>query len=75
MALNEERLKNKIIAIIEECQQEETDPNASKTYFATNLAKAIVEEIKEAKLTYSSGLIAPSGGGSVTGNLNSVIIS
>lgn len=73
MALNETRLANKIIAVMDECQKETNDPNASKVNFATKLAKAIVEEIKEAKINYTTGLTAPSGGGLVTGTITHTI--
>jgi hypothetical protein len=75
MSLSQSRLANKIIAVMDECQQETTDPNISKVNFATKLAKAIIEEIKEADIKYTNGLIAPNGGGPVTGNLDSVTIS
>ncbi|MCJ1809914.1 hypothetical protein [Flavobacterium covae] len=60
---------------MDECQQETTDPNQSKVNFANKLAKAIVEEIKQAKINYTTGLVAPPGGGAVTGNLNSITIT
>ncbi len=34
---------------------------------ATELAKSIADAIRSAEITYSSGLIAPAGGGAVTG--------
>lgn len=71
--LNENRLKNKIVAAMDKCQQEEDDPNRSKEEFAQALATAIVEEIKELKIIYSTGLIAPSSGGPVTGKINAKI--
>ncbi|QYS86303.1 hypothetical protein JJC03_15460 [Flavobacterium oreochromis] len=73
MPLNEQRLTNKIVAILDECQQENDNPNASKQNFASKLAKAIIEEIKEAKINYTTGLVAPSGGGPVTGTITHTI--
>ncbi|MRJ11389.1 hypothetical protein EDL98_09950 [Ornithobacterium rhinotracheale] len=73
MALNTERLKNKITSAMDKCQKEEDDPNRSKEEFAQALATAIVEEIKELKIIYTSGLIAPSSGGPVTGKINAKI--
>jgi hypothetical protein len=61
MALSETRIANKIIAIIDELQQETDDPNGSKENFAKKLAQVIVEEIKEAKIIYINGLVAPNG--------------
>ncbi|MRJ09157.1 hypothetical protein EDL99_09840 [Ornithobacterium rhinotracheale] len=73
MALNTERLKNKIIAAMDKCQKEEDNPNRSKEEFASDLARAIVEEIKELQIVYTAGLIAPSSGGPVTGKINAKI--
>lgn len=39
------------------------------------LATAIVNTIENATLTYTTGLVAPPGGGPVTGTLAAVIIS
>ncbi|MRJ11535.1 hypothetical protein EDL98_10710 [Ornithobacterium rhinotracheale] len=69
--LNENRLKNKIIAAMDKCQKEEDNPNRSKEQFASDLARAIVEEIKELKIIYSAGLTAPNG--AVTGKINAKI--
>ncbi|MCK0202664.1 hypothetical protein MWN41_06480 [Ornithobacterium rhinotracheale] len=71
--LNENRLKNKIIAAMDKCQKEEDNPNRSKEQFASDLARAIVEEIKDLQIHYTSGLIAPSSGGAVTGTINAKI--
>lgn len=67
MPLNKDRLKNRIIAVIEKCQKENDNPDASKINFAEELASAVVEEIKQSKIIYINGLVAPSGGGMVTG--------
>ncbi|MRI64502.1 hypothetical protein EDM00_10965 [Ornithobacterium rhinotracheale] len=71
--LNENRLKNKIISAMDQCQQEEDNPNRSKEEFAQALASAIVEEIKDLQIHYTSGLIAPTSGGPVTGKINAKI--
>ncbi|WP_444724856.1 hypothetical protein [Ornithobacterium rhinotracheale] len=55
------------------CQKEEDNPNRSKEQFASDLARAIVEEIKDLQIIYTSGLIAPSSGGTVTGKINAKI--
>ncbi|QAR31114.1 hypothetical protein EQP59_07110 [Ornithobacterium rhinotracheale] len=73
MALNAERLKNKIVAAMDKCQREEDNPNRSKEEFAQALASAIVEEIKGLQIIYTSGLIAPTSGGPVTGKINAKI--
>lgn len=75
MALNQIRLKNKIKAALEAEQTEEVDHNASLDRISDKIAQAIIEEIKQLQINYSTGLIAPSGGGTVAGNLNSVTIT
>ena len=46
MATSEERLKNKIIEVMDECAAEETSPETSKEKFAEKLAAAVIFEIK-----------------------------
>jgi len=73
MALSEERLKLKIDNVINECRKDEGNGDVSKSKFSKLLAKAFIEEIKEIEITYTSGLIAPSSGGAVTGTFNATI--
>ncbi|MXV37670.1 hypothetical protein GO491_03095 [Flavobacteriaceae bacterium Ap0902] len=72
MALNKDRLKNKIIATMQQIRTEEDNPEQSMEKFADELALAIVEEIKQITINYTSGLMAPNG--AVTGSLDSVMI-
>lgn len=65
MALDEQRLKGKIKAAFEAEQIEEQSHEESLNRIAEKLAKAIIEEIKELKITYTVGLTAPNG--TVTG--------
>lgn len=62
MALNEQRLANKIIQVMEQCQLEEDNPNASLQNFARELAKAIIEELELADVVG----ICPTNGGPLT---------
>jgi hypothetical protein len=73
--LDKTRLKGKIRAAFEYEQNEEENANDSLDRIADKLATAIIDEIKELKINYTTGLVAPSTGGTVTGNLNSVTIS
>ena len=57
MATSEERLKNKIIEVMDECAAEETSPETSKEKFAEKLAAAVIFEIKNMKITAT----APNG--------------
>ena len=57
MATSEERLKNKIIEVMDECGLEEDSPETSKERFAEELAKAVIFEIKNMTITAT----APNG--------------
>ena len=57
MATSEERLKNKIIEVMDECRLEEDSPETSKERFAEELAKAVIFEIKNMTITAT----APNG--------------
>lgn len=64
MAMNINSLKGKIASLLTDMlDRNET----SIDEFATRLATAVVEEVQEATINYQSGLVAPSGGGPVTG--------
>lgn len=65
--LDIDRLKNKIRTAFEVEQNEKIDHNASLDRISLKLATAIVEEIKNAKIQYQAGLVAPNG--SVTGTI------
>jgi hypothetical protein len=71
MALSESRLSGKIVDIIDVIKLEEEDYEDAKTKFANAIAKAFVEEIKQLKINYTSGLVAPNG--AVTGTINATI--
>ncbi|MFC4262479.1 hypothetical protein ACFOWM_06305 [Ferruginibacter yonginensis] len=67
--LSETRLKNAIIATKE--NNETIDSDAAWERFALKLAQAIIFEIKNASITYTSGLT--NGGGAVVGTFNNTI--
>jgi hypothetical protein len=73
MSLNQPRLKAKIKAALEAEQTEIQDYNASLDRISDKIATAVIEEIKEAKVIYTAGLIAPNGGGPVTGTITHTI--
>ena len=66
MPLNEQRLENKIVDVMEQCQQEIDDPNQSLRNFARELAKAIIEELKEADVV---GVYPTNGGALLEGKI------
>ena len=57
MPTSEERLKSKIIEVMDECGLEENSPEDSKTKFAEAIAEAVIFEIKNMTIT----AIAPNG--------------
>ena len=63
MPLNKVTLKNKLVQIF---SQEGTESNVEQV--AQQLADAIDEYVKEAKIVYTAGLVAPNG--PVTGTFN-----
>lgn len=50
-------------------------PGVTQEQAATNIATAIIDTIKSMTITYTTGLVAPSSGGPVTGSLSLVTIS
>jgi hypothetical protein len=57
MPTSEARLKNKIIQVMDECGNEEDNPQTSKDKFAEGLAQAVIFEIKNMTITAT----APNG--------------
>lgn len=66
-------LKNEIKMAFQAEQHEQQDYNASIDNIAQKIAQAVVTQIKNAKITYSTGLTTPSGGGPVTGTFTYTI--
>lgn len=71
MALSVNRLKGLIKAAFQAEQTEEEDHNASLDRISEKLATAIIDEIKQAKIEYQTGLVAPNG--AVTGTITHTI--
>lgn len=57
MSTSKERLKSKIIEVMDECGLEENSPEDSKTKFADAIAEAVIFEIKNMTITAT----APNG--------------
>lgn len=66
MSLNKDSLKNNIVAILVDFATR-TEPAMEE--FADKLATAVDTYVKEAKITYTSGLTSATGG-AVTGTFN-----
>lgn len=67
MSLNKAALKSDIVTILTEMlTREET----SIEEFAERLSDSVDTYVKSAKIVYTTGLIAPSTGGAVTGTFN-----
>lgn len=73
MPLSHSRLKEKIKDAYKIEQTEEVDHNASLDRIASKLASAIIEEIQALKINYTTGLVAPSGGGPVNGTITHTV--
>ncbi len=55
-------------------EQEDTgDPTECIDRISGKIAQAVMAEIKEITITYTTGLLAPSGGGAVTGTFTYTI--
>ena len=61
MPIEESRLKQTIIDAINLCQQITERPDEAKDILAGAIAKAVVVELKSAKIIYNGGLTAPNG--------------
>lgn len=70
MALNKLQLKNGINDLLEDMTQRDQD---STQEYAQRLSDLIDDYVKGAIINYTGGLIAPSGGGPVTGVLNATL--
>ncbi|UDQ54987.1 hypothetical protein LJF28_04795 [Chryseobacterium indologenes] len=57
MPTSKERLKTKIIQVMDDCGTEENDPQGSKEKFADIIAEAVIYEIKNMTITAT----APNG--------------
>lgn len=67
MALVHDDIKNNIVAAFKAVMDQEEDREAAIDTVADKLAKAVEDAIKSATIMYTSGLVAPTGGGPVTG--------
>jgi hypothetical protein len=68
--LDEERLKNNLIAAYNE-EAEEVDANAAVERIMGKVAQAIIQEIKQLNIIYTTGLIA--GANPVVGQLQHTV--
>lgn len=64
MALNKEQLKEGVKTLMSEMRTREDNADDE---FADRLATLVDAYVKTAAINYTNGLIAPSGGGPVTG--------
>jgi len=72
MALNKKTLENEIVSILsnllerdDELKEGQKNPTVE---FAAKLSNAIDDYVKNAEIKYTSGLVAPTSGGPVTGS-------
>jgi hypothetical protein len=67
MALDKTTLQASILSILSDMETRNED---AKLEFASRLADAIDTYVKSATIVYMAGLVAPTGGGAVTGMFN-----
>lgn len=72
MSLNKARLKGKIKAAFLLAKAEEQSAETALDQLCEELASGIVDEVKELKISYTTGLTSATGG-LVTGTLNHTI--
>ncbi|MFS2189810.1 hypothetical protein ACCC92_24250 [Mucilaginibacter sp. Mucisp84] len=73
MSLNKEQLEEDLSGLFDDTLADQGSEADSKELFVKRLAGIIDGYVKSAKVVYSGGLIAPSGGGAVTGTINHTI--
>ena len=71
--INIAELKADIKAALDNTSDTVVDPAAGREQTAEAIAAAVVKQLKNIQITYSTGLIAPPSGGPVTGMLNYTI--
>ncbi|HMP92101.1 MAG TPA: hypothetical protein PKD90_04465 [Phnomibacter sp.] len=71
MPLNATRLTNAIKQAYTNAQAVSTNADDALNLFASQLAQAIIDEVKQLQVVYSTGLT--NGGGPVVGTLNHTI--
>jgi hypothetical protein len=73
MSLNKAQLETDLGSLFDDTLADQGSAANSKEVFVTRLADIIDGYVKSAKVVYSGGLIAPTGGGAVTGTINHTI--
>ncbi|RXK57574.1 hypothetical protein ESA94_20460 [Lacibacter luteus] len=73
MALSNARLKGNLKTLFENMEANGDTRDEQLDWFCGELAKVLIDEIKELRIQYSAGLVAPSGGGAVTGTITHTV--
>lgn len=73
MAMNATTLANSMKSAYDTAYTNTNDHDAALTALCGSIATAIITCVEEATITYTTGLIAPSGGGDVTGVFGNTI--
>ena len=73
MALEKTTIKEGIAAAFTQVMNQESDREEAIDKVADKIADTVISAIRSAEIIYTSGLVAPTGGGPVTGTLNHTI--
>lgn len=73
MALDKTRLKNNLKAKFIAIEDNGDTREDQLDWFCEQLADVLVDEIKQLQILYSAGLVAPGGGGAVTGSITHTV--
>jgi hypothetical protein len=68
MPLNKDRLKDRLKQVYKSLKNSDLNEESGLDFLCQEMASAIIDEVKELKIIYQSGLAAPNG--AVTGQLN-----
>ena len=73
MALSKATIKGEIKSAFTAVMEQEQNRDGAIDTVADKIATAVINAIKSATITYTTGLVAPTGGGPVTGAFGNII--
>lgn len=73
MPLNKEKIKGDIYSAFESVMNQEEGREDALNKLADKIADSVIAAITSATITYTAGLVAPAGGGPVTGDFGCTI--
>ncbi len=67
MSLNKNQLQNALLQAFTNARQSHASPQDAALHLSEQLAQAIDDYVRSAAINYTSGLLAPTSGGPVSG--------